>query len=215
MKINRYLQYITPKRYQRLSHVASRRSRYFTFVFENFFDIHNISAGLRSIEAFGFQDVHIVEGINRLNVNKDITRGAHQWLTLHRHETSRECFHALRKKGYQILVADPDPDQPPLHEMEFSRPAAFVFGQELYGISETARKEADGVFRIPIAGFVESFNVSVTVALTAYTARIYAESSLKDRRWTLSPVQYRELLMSWVLKQPVIQKIIRKEEKHG
>lgn len=215
MKINRYLQYITPKRYHRLSNVASRRSRYFTFVFENFFDIHNISAGLRSIEAFGFQDVHIVEGINRLNVNKDITRGAHQWLTLHRHETSEECFRTLRKKGYQILVADPDPDQLPLHEMEFRRPAAFVFGQELYGISETARKEADGVFRIPIAGFVESFNVSVTVALTAYTARIYAESSMKDREWRLSPAQYRELLMRWVLKQPVIQKIIRKEERHG
>ena len=211
MKINRYLQYITPKRYRRLSHVASLRSRYFTFVFENFFDIHNISAGLRSIEAFGFQDVHIVEGVNQLSVNKDITRGAHQWLTLHRYQTVEECFRALRKEGYRILVADPDPSQPPLHKMEFNQPAAFIFGQELYGISETAKREADGIFRIPIAGFVESFNVSVTVALTAYTARIYAESSLKECQWKLSPAQYQELLMTWVLQQPIVRKIIRKE----
>jgi tRNA (guanosine-2'-O-)-methyltransferase len=215
VKINRYLQYLTSRRYRRFSRVARQRSRYFTFVFENLFDMHNISAGLRSIEAFGFQDVHIVEGKNSFQVNRDITRGAHQWLTIHQHDMVDECFRDLRQKGYRILAADPDPGKPPLHEMKFSQPTAFLFGEELYGISPRAKEMADDIFYLPIAGFVESFNVSVSVALTAYTARLYAQSSLRDDEWRLTEPEYEELLSQWILKQPVIQKIIEKEKRHG
>ena len=215
VKADNYLKYITDERYNKLKDVLSRRTRFFTFVFENFYDPHNISAGLRSIEGFGFQDVYIVKGQNPFKPNKAITRGSHKWLTLKKFDKTVDAIGELHKNGYKVLVAEPDEKYPSLEEMEFNEKTAFLFGQEGYGVSEEAHKYVDGVFYIPIRGFIESFNVSVSVSLTVYFLRLYLEKTLPEDIWLLSDKEREELLDFWLLNNTYIKKVIEKETKDG
>ncbi|TYB31446.1 MAG: RNA methyltransferase [Candidatus Mcinerneyibacterium aminivorans] len=213
MDFEKYSKYITDRRYSKLLNILNKRSDYFTFVFENFYDSHNICAGLRSIEGFGFQDVHVIEGKNKFEISKGITQGAHKWLTINKYDTVNKCKNELQKRGYKFYIAEPNDEYPPLDRMEFKNEAAFLFGQEGYGVSDAARELADGFFYIPINGFVESFNVSVTVAITAYILRNFLESKLKEDKWLLSEDKKDRVLEDWFKKENSIKKILRAKNK--
>ncbi len=186
------------RRLERLRSVVNQRSRYFTFIFENFYDPHNISAGIRSIDGCGFQDVYIIMGKNSFRLNKDVTRGVHKWMNVRQVEDVRDCITRLKQEGYRVLIAEPQPDEVPLNKMEFPQKTAFLFGQEGAGVSEVSHELADGVFYIPMRGFSQSFNVSVSVAITAYSVRDYCEKQLKPEQWLLPEKERNELLELWV-----------------
>ncbi len=186
------------RRLERLRSVAAQRSRYFTFVFENFYDPHNVSAALRSIDGCGFQDIYIIMGKNSFRLNKDVTKGVHKWMNVRQVESVCECIQSLKNEGYRVLIAEPHPDELPLNKMEFPQKTAFIFGQEGEGVSEVSRELADGVFYIPMRGFSQSFNVSVSVAITAYSVREYGENKLKPDDWLLPPHERDALLTRWI-----------------
>jgi len=212
MDIEKYAKFLTDNRFSNFIKKVKNRTRYHTFIFENFYDSHNICAGLRSIEGFGFQDVHIIENNNEFDISKGVTQGSHKWLSIYKYKDLEKCRKKLKKNGYKIFVADPKPELPSINQMDFSTKSAFLFGQEGYGVSEEAKTIADGFFYIPIRGFVESFNVSVSVAITAYRIRYYLENNFKNK-WKLNSDEKKIILESWLKKEKIVKKILEKEKK--
>lgn len=197
--IDHLSQYLTPHKQDRIREVVARRTRYLTVVLENVYQPHNASAVLRSCECFGLQDAHVIEHINPFDPNPEVAHGATKWLSIHRYqEETRSCLNALKENGYRIAAATLRPGSIPVEEIDLDRPLALCFGTEEEGLSDEAHDLADLFVRIPMQGFTQSFNVSVTAALFLYnlTARLRAS----DHPWRLSPAEKRTLTLDWYLR---------------
>ena len=178
---------LLPRRIARMRSVLATRSDHVCFVFERMTDPHNLSAALRSLDAFGFQDAHWIAPAAELGLSHLITRGTERWLTLSEHADTAACFAALRALGYRILGSEVPlrsggssqaqeaeartPASPPLDSLDLRPRTAFVFGSEHAGVRPETLALADGRFHIPMVGFAESLNLSVACAITAYHAR--------------------------------------------
>ena len=198
--------FATRNRLNRFEQVLSQRTRYITVALENIFQPHNASAVLRTMECLGIQDVHIIENDYEYKVNPEIALGASQWLTLRRYSQTADnrvdAIDTLRSNGYRIVATTPRPEAVAMDSFDLERgPAAFFFGTELEGLSDKILEQADEFVRIPICGFTESFNVSVSAALTMYPL---AEKLRKDDaiNWRLSDKELESLRLAW-LKQSV------------
>jgi tRNA (guanosine-2'-O-)-methyltransferase len=166
--IPNFLEYITEERKNKIIKVLSQRTRFLTVLMENFFDPRNIAAVIRTCDAFGIQDLHVLELDHPFFISRRVSKGADNWLNIYKYNQTELAVSEMRKKGYQLFYADPDPSHPNLDELDLSRKTALVFGQEKNGISPQMIKLCDGGFRIPLHGFVDSFNVSVACALTLH-----------------------------------------------
>ncbi len=198
-RINVLSQFVTPQRMQRMQHVLEHRTRHISVVLENIYQPHNASAVLRSCDAFGIQDVHVIQQHNTFSPNEDIALGSSKWLTLHRHkQTSLRVYDTLRSKGYRIVATALNKHATKLHELVVDkRPIALAFGNELHGLSHEAIEKADEVMYIPMVGFVESFNISVSVAIVLS----HVVSKLQDTHkliWQLPKDERQAVLLQWL-----------------
>lgn len=195
-----------PKRLERFEEVLSARTRYIAVALENIFQGHNASAVLRSMECIGIQDVHVIENEYAYQVNPEIALGASKWLTVIRHNRSRDntadAIRRMREKGYRIVATTPRRDAVAVEAFDLEKgPAVFFFGTELEGLSDAMLSQADEHVRIPISGFTESFNVSVSAALVMHPlAQKLRESP--SIMWRLSEAEKQTLRLEW-LKQSV------------
>ena len=194
--------FVSAHKKQRIEQVLDARTRYLTAVLEDVFQPHNASAVLRSCECFGVQDVYIIEDRNTYTVNPDVAQGASKWLDLVRYGSAEgcavACFAALKARGYRVVVATPHRDECNLEDLGIEEPLALVFGTEEQGLSDYALEQADGYVRVPMSGFIESFNISVCAAL------ILRELTGRMRRaavaWELSEAEKRDLRLRWYRK---------------
>lgn len=159
---------LTERRVARIAEVALRRLASVTVVMENVADPHNASAVLRTAEGLGVATLHVVEQPNKWEKNKAITKGSDRWVEVRRHQGLARCLGDLSAAGFQLLAADVGPGCVPVHEIDVARPVALVFGSEHAGLSKRAISLTDGRFTVPMVGFVESFNVSVSAAITLF-----------------------------------------------
>ena len=209
---------LLPRRVERLRRVLAGRSAHVTFVFEDMVDPHNLSAALRSLEAFGFQDMHLVNPAVRIGLARKITQGTERWLTVTDHESLPHCVEGLRADGYRVLAshvivsadaaeaagagAEGRAAPEPLTAIDFSRPTALLFGNEHAGVSELALALADGTFRIEMLGFVESLNLSVAAAISAFHARQHmarlAAEAGDPMRFALPAPRRKALYAQWL-----------------
>ena len=203
--IDYLLSFTTENRQKRMNSVLSMRTRYITVVLEDIFQPHNASAVLRSCDGFGIQDVHIIENRNRFSPNREVDMGTSQWLTLSRNrpETGSSCteetLHQLKEKGYRIAVTTPHTNDTNLEDFSLSEgKTAIVFGTELEGISKEAEKSADEFLKIPMFGFVESFNISVACALTLHHLSWKLRSS--GISWQLEEEEKQAVMLDWLRK---------------
>lgn len=155
--------------------VLAHRTRHVTVVLENIYQSQNASAVVRTCECLGIQDVHIVEDTSQYHLNIRVLKGSYKWMNLQRYRNrqannTRVCFTHLREQGYRIYVADPADDGVAIDDLDVSTgKIALVFGNELRGASPLSLEQADGKVRIPMFGFTESLNVSVSVAICLNT----------------------------------------------
>ena len=182
---------VTERRLERLRSVAAGRVRSVAPVLESIADPHNASAILRSADAFGIQEVHVVPGPAGFHASRQISKGAHRWLDLRRHADSEACADALDAAGYAIYVASMEGTVTPAQLAERSK-VAVVFGNEHRGPSAAMRARAEGTYAIPMRGFVESLNVSVAAAITLHALTA-------DRRGELSEQEREALIARWLL----------------
>lgn len=200
-KLYEYLSgFITPEKKAKFDQNIQMRSRHLTVVLEDIFQPHNASAVLRSCECFGIQDVHIIENNNEYEVNPQVALGASNWLNLYHYNSAINntpvCFEALKKQGYTIVATTPHENSCYLDELDISNKTALVFGTEKEGLSETAIKEADKFVKIPMYGFTESFNISVSAALCLFHL---SEKMRKSKiNWQLSPNEQTNIKIQWV-----------------
>lgn len=195
-----FTQYLTDERRERFEKNAYERTRYVTVVLEDVYQEHNISAVLRTCDCFGVQNVHIIEDKHQYRANEAISKGASQWLSLTRYskpeQSTAECFAALRAQGYTIVAATPHEQDTLIDALPLDSKIAVVFGTERWGLSSYALENADKFVKIPLYGFTESFNISVSAAIALYelTQRL-RQSSVS---WRLSPDELIDLKLSWL-----------------
>lgn len=196
--------FISDHKKEYVARVLSERTRYVTIALENIYQSQNASAVLRTSECMGLQDVHIIENTARYHLNVRVLKGADKWLNLVRYRqkgvnNTEACFHQLRSNGYKILVADPAADGLAVADVNVEgNKLAFVFGNELHGASEFARENADERIRIPMYGFTESFNISVSVAICLNI--ILGKLRQSNVNFTLSEQEKQEIMLGWYRK---------------
>lgn len=206
--------FATENRMQKFEDVIRQRTRHLAVVVEDVFQPHNASAVLRSAECFGVQDVHIIENTNKYKPSSDISLGSHQWLSLTRHSKSENnslsCMKALKEKGYRIVATTPHKDDCLISELDLSKgKIALCFGTEIDGLSETILKEADEFVKIPMFGFTESFNISVSAAVCMYELSKRLRAS--DVNWKLSESEMLDIKLDWVRESVRSSELLEKE----
>ncbi len=194
-------EFISDERFDRINEVLENRTDYLTIVLEDLHKSHNANAVLRSCDGFGIQDVHIIENKNEFDKESTVSIGAHNWLTLHRYNNPEisnvdDCFDQLKSKGYQIIATTPHERDSNVSEIDISKKTALVFGTELEGISEEVTQKADGFVKIPMYGFSESFNISVSAAICMY--EITKKIRERDENWQLDEAYKSKLRFQWI-----------------
>jgi tRNA (guanosine-2'-O-)-methyltransferase len=199
--LNEFYKIITPSKVNMFDNIAAQRTKHLTVVLENVYQEHNASAVLRSCDCFGIQELHVIEKDNQYKIQRDIALGAGRWVDLYNYNTgsqpSLDCIHKLRKQGYKIVATSPHA-QKTINDIEIDSPMALVFGTERRGISDEINHLSEELIRIPMYGFTESFNVSVSAALTLNTIRNRLETS--DINWRLSDDEQVTLKIKWCRK---------------
>lgn len=160
-----YLQsLLTPRRRALFTKILAQRTRHFTVVTEDVYQMHNTSAVMRSCDVFGIQDLHVIEERFGKRVDKEIAMGAQKWVNIHRHSSAKDCLKLLKASGYQIVATTPH-DGVPLDEFDVTKKSALLFGTEKKGLSPELLEQADVALTIPMYGFTESLNISVSAAI--------------------------------------------------
>jgi tRNA (guanosine-2'-O-)-methyltransferase len=191
---------LTPERARKYRQVLARRTGRIAVVIEDCYDPHNATAIIRSCDAFGIHEVHVTTSRNSFKINRKISQGSHLYVDLQVHRCVTEAIASLRSRGFAIMVSDlragavvgPEP----LRARLAAQPLALVFGSEGDGVSRDASAAADGFFLIPMIGFPQSLNVSVSVAVTLYALRHEALS--ENVPGDLSPERQIALYQQWV-----------------
>jgi len=196
---------MTDERRDQMAHVLAQRTKYLTVVLEDIFQPQNASAVLRTCDCFGIQDVHIIENRNEFNVDPEVVMGSSKWISIHRYNqqqnNTREAMQKLKKQGYRIVATSPHKDDVNLENLDLNAgKLALVFGTELTGISDIVREEADEFMKIPMYGFTESFNISVSAAISMHHLKHRLQQS--SINWQLSEADRQQVYLQW-LKQSV------------
>lgn len=177
--------------------IAAQRTRYITLVMEDIYQSHNASAVVRSCDCFGIQDVHVIANRNAYKVNREVAVGSGKWVTIHQHKdkNTQTCLLDLKAKGYKIVATTPHHNDQSINNLDISQPIALVFGTEQHGISQEVIDLADEFVKIPMYGFVESFNISVAAALCLQVVREKLAQS--DVAWQLNEHELIGLKTEW------------------
>ncbi len=193
--------FITPHKKSVIERVLAKRTRHFTVVLEDLFKPHNASAIIRTCDCFGLQDIHVIEKIDQYKVNPYVTRGASQWVDLHKYyQESRSsvdvCFDSLRRKGYKIYGTSPSAASISIYDLQPQEKLALVFGNEHEGISEKVKSKADGLVHIPMLGFTDSFNISVSASIFLFDL-VGKAQKMEVENFYLSEDEKNELRIKW------------------
>lgn len=205
--------FVTEARLNKFNQVLKNRTRYITVVLENIFQPHNASAVLRSCDCFGIQDIHIIENEFKFEINHDIALGSSKWITMKKYDNSKNntqlCIENLKKSGYKIIATTPHKDKCLIEELPLDNKIALFFGTEKDGVSKHVIDNADGFVKIPMYGFTESFNLSVSVALSLYNLSSRLKKSEID--WHLSVQEKTDIMLQW-LKNSIKDSLLLEKE---
>jgi tRNA (guanosine-2'-O-)-methyltransferase len=207
--INHFSQFISEHKREFIDRVLDQRTRYITIALEDIYQSQNASAVIRTCECLGLQDIHIVENSSQWTTNKQVLKGSNKWLDIIRYRkknfnNTEDCFNHLRQRGYQIAVTDPSPDGLSIEDIELDKPLAIVMGNERHGSTRYALDHADMKVNIPMVGFTESLNISVSAAicLNALLSRL-RKTGLP---WGLPEADKEALKLQWY------KKVVRRAE---
>jgi tRNA (guanosine-2'-O-)-methyltransferase len=193
---------VTEQRMALFNRVINSRTNYITVVLEDIFQPQNASAVLRSCDCLGVQTVHVIENRNRFQVDTEVAMGSSKWLSINTfnnpENNSLLAIRYLKQQGYRIVATTPHINDTELPDFDFEKGKfALVFGSELPGISDSILNEADEFLKIPMFGFTESYNISVSAAIILYSLTERIRNS-KQINWKLSEEERTEILIYWL-----------------
>ena len=211
--LQQFYEHISDNKRQKFEAIIKNRTKFVTVVLEDIFQPHNAAAVLRSCDCFGVQDVHVIENENTYAPNKEIDMGSSKWLSLHRYNKTQNnttsTIKHLKDRGYKIIATTPHENDQLVENLSLEEPLALLFGTEATGLSEEAMNLADGFVKLPMYGFTESYNISVSVALALFsvTERMRKDDNLN---WQLTEEEQTSIKLQWVKK--VVKKSDRLEK---
>ena len=205
---------VTDERWQRMNEIIADRTEYLTVVLEDIYQPHNASAVLRTCDCFGIQNVHIIENQNEYTINPDVALGASKWLNLQKYNKEKNntlaCINSLKKEGYRIIATTPHTNDIDLNNFDLKKgKTALMFGSEQPGLSKLALEHADEFLKIPMFGFTESFNISVSASIILHYLRLMLNQS--DIKWNLTERKKEEILLNWLRQSISRSDVIEKE----
>jgi tRNA (guanosine-2'-O-)-methyltransferase len=201
--------YLTDARKERFGKVLSQRTNHFCVAMEDVFQLHNTSAVMRTCEIFGVQQLHVVEERYGKSIDKEIAMGAQKWVDVSRYDNMNDCLAALKANGYKIIATTPHEDCL-MDDFDISQKSAILFGTERDGLSPEVIAQADGFIKIPMAGFTESLNISVSAAIILQNLTSRLRKS--DIDWQLSEEEILEKRLEWARNS--IKDIVRIEQRY-
>jgi tRNA (guanosine-2'-O-)-methyltransferase len=190
--------FLTENRKEGFLRVLQNRTKHFTIAMEDVYQLHNTSAVMRSCEVFGIQELNVIEQKFGKRIDSEIAMGAQKWVDVFRFNSVQSCLDSMREKGYQIIATTPHNDSCLLHEFDITKPAALFFGTESEGLSEEVLQQADGFLKIPMVGYTESLNISVSAAIIIQDITNRLRQSNLD--WELSEDEMLEKRLDWARK---------------
>lgn len=201
---------LTENRKNKFIKVLENRTNHFTVVVEDIFQMHNASAVMRSCEVFGIQELNVIEQRYGKSIDKEIAMGAQKWVDIKTFDSISNCVDSIKNKGYQIIATTPHENDCVLDDFDISKPSALFFGTERDGLSEEILQKADGFLKIPMVGFTESLNISVSAAIIIQNLMNRLRKSAID--WHLSEEEILEKRLAWAKNS--IKDIKRIEERY-
>ena len=190
--------FLTENRKEGFLRVLKNRTKHFTIAMEDVYQLHNTSAVMRSCEVFGVQELNVIEQKFGKRIDSEIAMGAQKWVDVNRFNNVQSCIDAKRAQGYQIIATTPHNDSCMLHEFDISKPSAIFFGTEKNGLSEEVIEQADGFIKIPMVGYTESLNISVSAAIIIQDITTRLRQSNID--WHLTEEEVLEKRLDWTRK---------------
>jgi tRNA (guanosine-2'-O-)-methyltransferase len=202
-------QFVSDHKKQFVEKVLNSRTRNVKIVLEDIFQSQNASAVIRTCECMGIQDIHIVENISKYSINPRVLKGSNKWIDIWHHASKTEnntvaLFSQLKEAGYTVAITAPDEDGIAIQNFDVDRKIALVLGNELRGASKEAFKYCDEKVKIPMYGFTESLNISVSAAICLHT--IMTKLHQKGTFVGLSEMEKDHLRLKWY------RKIVRKSD---
>lgn len=207
------LSFVSEHKQELFHQIITNRTKHVTVILEDIFQPQNASAVLRSCDVFGVQDIHIIENDNEYTLNPKVVMGASKWIDLHKYNEKEnntlDCINTLKAKGYKVYATTPHTNDCLIEDLPLDNKVALMFGTEMTGLSSVAMENVDGYVKIPMYGFTESLNISVSAAITLYEiSKRLKESNIN---WQLNQDEQTELLINWSKKVVKSSDLIEKE----
>ena len=201
---------LTDNRKDKFLKILENRTNHFTVVVEDVFQMHNTSAVMRSCEVFGIQELSIIEQRYGKTIDKEIAMGAQKWVDITSFDDVQTCINTIKKRGYQVIATTPHENDCLLDDFDITKPSALFFGTERNGLSAEILEQADGFLKIPMVGFTESLNISVSAAIIIQNLMSRLRKS--DIKWQLTQEEMLEKRFTWTKNS--IKDIKRIEERY-
>ena len=201
---------LTDNRKDKFLKILENRTIHFTMVVEDVFQMHNTSAVMRSCEVFGIQELSIIEQRYGKTIDKEIAMGAQKWVDITSFDDVQTCINTIKEKGYQVIATTPHENDCLLDDFDITKPSALFFGTERDGLSAEILEQADGFLKIPMVGFTESLNISVSAAIIIQNLMSRLRKS--DIKWQLTKEEMLEKRLTWTKNS--IKDIKRIEERY-
>lgn len=186
---------LTPERVARIDAVLAARLQSVVTIVEDTYDPHNAAATIRTTEALGLHQLHVLEPGSRFGIAGGVTRGSHKWIELVRWKDPVACVQALQARGFRVYATLPGAPHT-VEDVDVGSPIAVAFGNEHAGLADATIAACDGALGVPMFGFTESFNLSVTVGIAMSRLANRRRASL-GAQGDLPELVRRELRARW------------------
>ena len=187
--------FVTANKKQKIAQALKNRMRYISILLEDIREPHNASAAVRSCDAFGIQDVYVVEKDTSFNASVGVAKGASKWVDIKCYKNLADSIKAIRDCGYKIVTTQPNVKKT-ITDLSLEQKTILAFGTEISGVTDELVSYADDIVSIPMFGFTESFNVSVSVALCLY--ELVSRLHKSDINWFLSDKEKIDIRLQWL-----------------
>jgi len=210
--VNCLIKHITENKKEKILNIVQSRTNYITVVLENIHELYDINAVIRSCECLGIQSFHVVENNKKYKTKSSVSVGSSKWVDITRYSNKNNldiCINSLKENGYKIVATSPSKRYKPINELDLNNKLALFFGDEENGLSDEVFQKADEIVTIPMYGFTESFNLSVSVGIAVYN--IIKRLQKSNLNWKLSEDEVLDLELKWIKKIIKKAKILEKD----
>jgi len=199
--INFLSEFLLERRLAIINNVLNNRTQYVTVLLEDIYQSQNASAVMRTCECLGIQNIHVVENKNPYHYNPGVAMGSGKWLHIEKYNKEKhntlQAIQHLKDNNYRIIATVPGENCTSLDDFDVKKgKIAIALGSELVGISDEIRKHADEFLTIPMYGFTESYNLSVSSALILY--QIMGKLKASEINWQLTDEEKLSLKLEWL-----------------